>query len=311
MAVKRSLPKNFFLFVVLAFIFWMLAKFSKEYEATVLFKVQYALPKNKVLQSEPLQEIPIHIKGTGFKLIGAKLFSKEIQLNTNNLVYLEGSKYYILLNQQELGIEKQMSAGLSIDYFVKDSIFFDLGNLEVKRVPIMPRTEINFLPGYDFVSKMKVTPDSITITGPNGILDTIRHIKTTMVAIDEVNATIQEKVGLSLPSSAIKIADDTREVSLYGEVDKFTEGIIEVPFSIDNLPENEQINTFPKRVKVSFNVSLSNFNKVNENSFTVRCNYTFSKENNLSYLIPRLYIQSDLVKNVKMTPNKIDFLIQK
>jgi hypothetical protein len=311
MAVKRSLPKNFFLFVVLAFIFWMLAKFSKEYEATVLFKVQYTLPKNKVLQSEPLKEIPIHIKGTGFKLIGAKLFSKEIQLNTNNLVYFEGSKYYILLNQQELGIEKQMSAGLSIDYFVKDSIFFDLGNLATKKIPVMPHAEINFLPGYDFVSKMEIKPDSITITGPNGILDTIHHIKTTMVVIDEVNATIQEKVGLSLPSSTIKIADDTREVSLYGEVDKFTEGIIEVPFSIDNLPEDEQINTFPKTVKVSFNVSLSNFNKVNENSFTVRCDYTFSKENNLSYLIPRLYIQSDLVKNVKMTPTKIDFLIQK
>ena len=86
---------------------------------------------------------------------------------------------------------------------------------------------------------------------------------------------------------------------------------MEVPFEIDNLPEDIKIDAYPKVVKLSFKVGLSNFNKINENSFSVRCDYAFSKQNNLAYLIPKLDIKSDLVRDVKIIPGRIDFLIQK
>ncbi|MFY0604050.1 MAG: YbbR-like domain-containing protein [Flavobacteriaceae bacterium] len=312
MTTKSSLPKNFFLFVLLAFILWMLAKFSKEYEATVMFQVSYtSLPSNKVLQNNPEKEIPIHIRGSGFKLLSAKLFSKEIQLNTSNLINLKDTKYYILLNQQELSIEKQMASGLSIDYFIKDSIFFDLGYLATKKVPVLTNVEINFLPGYDFINKMISKPDSVVISGPDGILDTIFHVKTSKIVLNEVNTTINETATLKLPNPVVKLVNTDNRVVLNAEVDKFTEGVIEVPFIIDNLPANLSINTFPKTIKVSYKVGLSNFNKVAGNAFIVRCDYAFSQKNNLSYLIPKIDKQSDLVKNIKIIPNKIDFLIQK
>lgn len=312
MATKSSLPKNFFLFVVLAFVLWMLAKFSKEYEATILFNVQYVdLPKNKILQNTPPENIPIHIKGTGFKLISAKLFSSKIKLSANNLIPGKKGNQYILLNQQELDIEKQLNSGLSIDYFVQDSVFFDLGTLATKRVPIQIDADIKFMPGFDFVEGLRATPDSLEISGPNGVLDTIKVIRTGRIVMSEINAPINEKMVLLLPSSSVKIMDNIEEVQVYGAVDKYTEGTMEVPYQIDNLPEGLVINAFPKMVKLSFKVGLSNFNKVSANSFVVKCDYSFSSKNELSYLIPKLEMKSDLVKNVKITPNKIDFLIQK
>lgn len=312
MAAKRSLPKNFFLFVVLAFVLWMLAKFSKDYEATVLFDVSYeGLPKNKVLQNTPPNTIPIHIKGTGFKLISAKLFGGDIKLSAANLINLKENQYYILLNQQELSIEKQMTSGLSIDYFVKDSVFFDLGYLATKKVPVHIVADINFMPGYDFVDELSARPDSIEISGPDGMLDTITHIKTSRLTLGEVNNAIEENVSLEVPNAAIQFIQDIKEVQLNAAVDRFTEGVLEVPFEIDNLPENIKINAYPKTVKLSFKVGLSNFNKINENSFSVRCDYAFSEQNELTYLIPKLDIISDLVKDVKIVPNRIDFLIQK
>lgn len=312
MAAKRSLPKNFFLFVVLAFVLWMLAKFSKEYEATVLFDVSYTdLPKNKILQNTPPATIPIHLKGTGFKLISAKLFGGDIKLSATNLMSLKENQYYILLNQQELSIEKQMTSGLSIDYFVQDSVFFDLGYLATKKVPIEIDADINFMPGYDFVDHLSVRPDSVKISGPDGILDTISEIRTTKVVLNEVHEMIQQEAGLSVPNAAINFTEGVQKVEVHAAVDKFTEGVLEVPFIIDNLPESVQINAYPKMVKLSFKVGLSNFNKVNINSFTVRCDYAFSEQNELSYLIPKLDVKSDLVKDVKIVPGRIDFLIQK
>lgn len=312
MASKRSLPKNFFLFVVLAFILWMLAKFSKEYEATILFDVSYVdLPKNKILQNKPPSMIPIHIRGTGFKLVSAKLFGREIKLSTNNLISSKKNQYYILLNQQELNIKKQMSSGLSIDYFVKDSIFFDLGYLATKRVPIYVDAQISFMPGYDFVNTLSVKPDSVEISGPDGILDTIRQVNTSKIVLNEVHNAIQQNVSLQISNPAIKLTEDVKTVEVNAAIDKFTEGVLEVPFEIDNLPEDIKIDAYPKVVKLSFKVGLSNFNKINENSFSVRCDYAFSKQNNLAYLIPKLDIKSDLVRDVKIIPGRIDFLIQK
>lgn len=312
MASKRSLPKNFFLFVVLAFVLWMLAKFSKEYEATIMFDVTYVdLPKNKILQNKPPNVIPIHIKGTGFKLISAKLFGGEIKLSTTNLIGSKKNQYYILLNQQELNIEKQMTSGLSIDYFVKDSVFFDLGYLATKRVPIYVDAQISFMSGYDFVNALRVKPDSVEISGPDGILDTIRQVNTSKIVLNEVHNAIQQNVSLQISNPAIKLTEDVKTVEVKAAIDKFTEGVLEVPFEIDNLPEDIKIDAYPKVVKLSFKVGLSNFNKINQNSFSVRCDYSFSKQNNLAYLIPKLDIKSDLVRDVKIIPGRIDFLIQK
>ena len=86
---------------------------------------------------------------------------------------------------------------------------------------------------------------------------------------------------------------------------------LEKPTAVLGSEASSQINVFPKMVKLSFKVALSNFNKVSANSFSITCDYAFSSQNNLTYLIPKLEMKSDLVKNVTITPNRIDFLIQK
>ncbi|QMU65208.1 MAG: hypothetical protein GKR88_13500 [Flavobacteriaceae bacterium] len=312
MLFKRSLPKNFFLFVALAFVFWMLTKFSKEYETTMLFKVKYKnLPESRILQSPPLQEIPIHVKGTGFRLITAKLSGKRLTIDAAGLTKLKGTKYFLLASLQELKIKKQLNSELSIDYIVQDSIFFDLGYLGTKKVPVYVDATISFMPGYDFSDKLISKPDSITISGPEGIVDTITHVKTEKILLSDVNTSIDQKVSLLLPTGAIKFTDNLKEIKINAAVDKFTEGSLNIPFVIDNLPKDVVINTFPKTVKVSFKVGLSNFNRIHASSFGIHCDYEFSQQNNLTYLIPKLLMKSDLVENVKIAPNKIDFLIQK
>ena len=52
-------------------------------------------------------------------------------------------------------------------------------------------------------------------------------------------------------------------------------------------------------------------NQIKASSFLIVCDYKLSSENKLSYLLPRLIKQSDLVKNVKITQSKIDFVIER
>jgi hypothetical protein len=69
--------------------------------------------------------------------------------------------------------------------------------------------------------------------------------------------------------------------------------------------------TLTKTVEVVFIVGLSDFNKMNINSFRVECDFETSEKNNLGYLLPKIVMKPDLVKSIRVLPNKIDFLIQK
>jgi hypothetical protein len=80
---------------------------------------------------------------------------------------------------------------------------------------------------------------------------------------------------------------------------------------VTNLPRNYLISTYPKEVKVIYQVALKDFNKIPQNSFRVQCDFKQTEENNLDYLIPQVVEKPEIIFDVKVVPNKIEFLIKK
>lgn len=126
-----------------------------------------------------------------------------------------------------------------------------------------------------------------------------------------VNESIHKELDLKPFDSDQNINLSVQQVTVDLSVEKFTEGTMKVPFTVLNLPDDVTINTFPKELEITYKVALSQFNQIQATSFVIECDYQLSVENDLSYLIPKLTKQSELVKNVKIAPNKIDFVIEK
>ncbi|MEN8883094.1 MAG: CdaR family protein [Flavobacteriaceae bacterium] len=289
-----------------------MTKLSKEYDTTIKYPISYQnLPNDKLLQEDPLSEIDVHIKATGFKLISAEIFPKNLLIDASNIYSKSINDYYLLLSQQRLSLQKQMRTGVQIDHFINDSIKFNLGLLKVKKVPVKVATDITYSSGYELNGVLQVSPDSITINGPEFILDTIHFVSTTLLQKKGINNSIDQELMIKNFDASSNVKFNQKKVAVKALVEKYTEGTFEVPFEIVNLPEGMTINTFPKLVKITFRVALSNFNKVDASSFVIECNYKMSDENSLSYLIPRLVEKSSLVKNTKISPLKIDYIINK
>ena len=121
----------------------------------------------------------------------------------------------------------------------------------------------------------------------------------------------KEEVKFILPKNSNNLKVKTDFTVISGKVEKFTEGTFNIPFKVINLPEDMELTTLNETVEVVFVVGLSNFNKIDKNFFEVICDYNISKENNLSYLLPKIVAKSNFIKSYKVVPNKIDFLIQK
>mgnify|MGYP003668060790 CR=1 FL=1 len=289
-----------------------MTKLSKEYESTIQYPVEYTnLPNDKLLQEEPVSRIGIHVKASGFKIISGKLFPNKIKIESSSPQFKSKTNYFLLLSQQRLAIQRQMNAEVDIDHFIKDSIRFNLGLLERKRVPVKINSNVSYGIGYDIKGEIEVKPDSITISGPESILDTIQFVETTELVKKELIESIQEVALLKKFPQTMNVNYDVEQVNVSAVIEKYTEGTLKIPFSIINLPDGMIINTYPKEIDITYKVSLSDFGKINPSSFVVECDYEMSLHNKLQYLVPKLTQQSNLIKNAKISPSRIDFVIEK
>lgn len=308
----KKVSKNFIGFLVASVLIWLLITLSKEYTTTIAYPVSYIkIPQDKLLQSTPKEGIDIVIKASGFKIITTKFKKKPIVLTANSLNRKSVTKYYFLTKNQLINIQKQLLSDVQLQQIIQDTLFLDLGTLGSKKIAIKPILDINYHIGYDISKKINIKPDSIIISGPESIINKIKFIETTILKLDDVKSDFEEKVEILMPKNEKNINFNKESITISGVVEKFTEGSFKIPYTIVNLPENLELKTLSKTVEVVFVVGLSNFNKINKDSFIVACDYNNAEKNNLSYLVPKVISKPNFLKSVKVVPTIIDFLIQK
>jgi hypothetical protein len=309
---SKKIPKTFFSFLIISSLIWLLITFSKEYTTVITYPITYTnLPQDKLLQETPVKEINIAIRATGFKILRTKINKKAIKLEASQLNRKSKSKFYFLIKNQKTKIEKQLITGLQLQEIVQDTIYLDLGLLTSKKIALKPDVAINYHIGYDILGALKFEPDSIVISGPESQINTINHLNLSPLILNDVKSDFEEEVSILKPKQQENLKFTITKAKIFGKVDKFTEGTLQVPFIIKNLPNNTNLTILTEKVQVVFVVALSNFSKVSEASFKIECDYKVSEVNNLRYLIPKVVMKPGFLKSLKITPIKIDFLIQK
>jgi len=307
---QNKIPKAFSIALLFAVLFWLLIKMSKEYKAIISFPIEYVnIPQNKLIQKEPVKQIDIQIKASGFRLFGLGVMQTKIQLDARKLQRKSTSDYYFVLQNQKIDIQNQITNKYVVDQIVQDTVYLNLGTLTSKKVPVYGDFELSYKLGYHLINAIKITPDSIVVSGPEEQLDTLKRMYLKRFVKENISETINTTLKIKEANSSIRFA--VKEAVIYGEVDQFTEGALDLPFEIINMPDSVSVNTFPATLKVVFQVGLNNFNKVNSSSFKIVCDYQQSTLNNLNYLIPKVIFKPDFVSSVKLSPAKVEFLIQR
>jgi len=307
---SRKISKTFISFLVASFLIWLLITFSKEYTTVITYAVIYKnIPQNKLLQEAPVNKIDITVKASGFKILRSNFKNKKIQLEASNLQRKEHSKFYFLTKNQVKKIQQQLLFGVELKEIEQDTIYLNLGLLTSKKVALKPNLDINYHIGYDLLNEIKISPDSIVISGPEAQVEKTNYLDLSELKLDDVKSDFSEEVTILKLNNNFKISDLKTIIS--GSVDKFTEGKLQVSFTTKNLPKDINLTILSEKVEIVFVVALSNFSKISEASFKLECDYLISEKNNLGYLIPKVILAPDFIKSIKIIPKKIDFLIQK
>lgn len=313
LAIKNNRKiKVFLFFLVLTTIIWLLIELSKSYTSTALLKLEYTnLPSDKILQNKPVSEIEIALKAPGFTLLRYKIKKQKVFINLNN-VLKNNASYYILPNKQLAHLNSQLAGEIELARVLNDTIFIELGINKFKKVPIVSNLKLNFKLGYNLTEKLKLSPDSILISGPEKYIDSINEVTTVNHKLSEVYKNISLELALIEPPEYNHVMFSNTTIKIKGEVDKFTEGSVTIPVNIINVPDGIKIDPFPKEIEVTYRAGLSNFNKINKNSFSVIFDYKqYENDTLIQYLTPIVRQKSEYISSLKLNPSQIEFLIQK
>jgi hypothetical protein len=100
----------------------------------------------------------------------------------------------------------------------------------------------------------------------------------------------------------------------YGDVtflvDMYSEKTVEVPVVGVGFPEDEVLRTFPSKVRVTFQVGLSQFKNVTSQDFEVVVDYQTLREEKGEKCRPVLVKSPSNVNHVRISPLEIDYIIE-
>ncbi|NND11719.1 MAG: YbbR-like domain-containing protein [Flavobacteriaceae bacterium] len=307
-AIRSGKLYKFILFLAISFIILLLSKLSKDYTKTVSFYVDMVnLPEERVIIKDSTHKLDLVLKTYGFKLLRYYLSNPRLTIDATQVNDIGGN--YIWTSSKNLTeIKAQFASNVEIERANQDSLLFDYDVNYVKKVPVVLIDNIKFAPGFNITQDFILVPDSVRLIGPRAVVDSIPQILTDTLVLVDVKTNLIANLDLQLPQQIETIAMSSKTVRIEGNVDKFTEGTLQVPVQIKNLPANMVVNYFPKKVSVVFNTALSNYESVSAEDFEVECDFKELTEQK-TYLTPKIIKKPGLVRSAKINQAKIELII--
>ncbi|WP_298514714.1 CdaR family protein [uncultured Kordia sp.] len=308
--IKGKKINVFLIFFVVSFIVWTLVKLSDTYTDTINMTVAYKnLSNDKILLGSQENNVQAQVKTTGFRMLRQKFFKKEIEVDLKKVAKTKKENtFYVLAND---AINKHIYQDIEILNVSPDTLYFTLGKNKTKRVPVIPQLELEFEQGFNLYDSLRIEPKFIEISGPEDVVDKLKVVYTEIKQLEDINADIDLELELVKNDSLKRLKYSQPTVKAVAKVDKFTEGKLNIPLQVQNLPQGYLIKLFPKEISITYTANVSDFNKITENDFAVYCDYNDIKNTNASFFIPKLVKFPKTVKTHRIEDKKINFLIKK
>ncbi len=306
----------FSFFLILAFIFWFLNALSKDIDGKINYPVRYInFPEGWTLVNELPDQLEISVQGPGYsvvqtklggrrgsKIIDLELVSRKVQEDSDKL------KFYVLTYNLRDLLSSQIRSDFKVASINPDTIFFELDRISSKKVKVIADIEVNPQRQFMLHGKVSCKPDSVKITGPQIIVDTIIAVYTRHQSFNQINSTETKTLTLvSLP----KIGFSERRIEVSVPVAQFTEAVLELPVTMINVSDTSRVRLFPEKVSLQCIVALSDYNSFIDTPIEAVVDLEgldISTTNRLKITLKNV---PDYAYQLRFNPQLVEYLIEK
>lgn len=312
-AEKGKIKKNyitFIFFIIIAAFMWLINALNKDYIAELSYDVKFINTNDKIIVvSKFPKKIIMTVKTDGFTILKNNLNLNPLPLiiDVNKTFKKSKNKLYFVTNSKRNIFKKiNKNNNINIIDIYPDTIFADYTKNISKKFKIYPNVSYKLKQQY-FISKVIISPDSLTVTGPKIILDTLSRVESEYLNIGTIDKNIKRNLKIK---SVKNLSFDIKRVNINLVIKKFTESKIKIPIDIINLPDSININLIPNNINISYNVALNDFKYVKANDFKIVFDYK-KINNNSSFSKIDLVKYPSYIKNIQVSPQQVKYIIYK
>jgi len=302
---------------VIAFIFWFFIKSEDTYSVTTKIPlVARNLQEQKTYKEEVPESIIVTLKGSGRAFIWLRFFDSFYEdykavLDLSRIA----DEYNFELDQYYKNNPEKIVLPPSLDLeFVEvispKNIRINLDQYLVKKVPIRSQVIISTEPGYIQVGNQVFIPDSISIGGPQEVVDNIAFVNTGKDTIEGLVSSVERELSIINPNKLVNF--DPKKVQGYIDIQPISETIVTgIPVKLTNKPNDINVFVNPATVSLTIVGGLNEIARITSNDIEVMINFEKSWKVDKQFYSPEIKIPDTIMKWKDLSPNNLEILVIK
>lgn len=301
----------FLFFLLVAFVFWYLMTMSNEYEMKYTPKLALKnIPENIKVVSPLPKNIEVTLKDKGDKLIEFKVRGKLKEIDIDYHQFSPNAMGHAAIFGTELNrlIVSQLPPSTQVTGMSHDTLHYYVASSRGVKVPVQINGRIKADNQHE-IQRISIEPDSVVVYAPITYLDSLTAVH--VVGVDYVELSDSLSQTLTLMPKNRSVLYEPSEVQLHVAVSPYVTKSLELPIVGYLFPYEISLRTFPSKARVSFRVSLEDFDKITEKDLTLQVHYTQIQNNTSGKVAPHIANMPSNISNVKIDPSEVDYLLER
>lgn len=248
----------------IAAVFWLLQKMSLEYRYIIKVEATYTHNQDSVMLMYPLPaELQLEITATGWQLFRYGLMFQLPQVSIDMNDYRNSR--ILSLNTLRTSFTEQLSNRFQVESVFPAQIELEWQAQQTRKVPVRLIEAVQIDPQYGLKGAIQLTPDSVTVSGPYGVVDTITYLYTDTLTLESVAESVSGTVAIRLNQlHNVRITPPAIDYML--TVEPYTEATLQLPVTaVGQL--TPQIGLMQQTITLQFQLPVSDYGLLSDTSY--------------------------------------------
>lgn len=295
--------------IIAAFLFsvilWGSVSLSGDYFISVYVPIRITdIPLHYTADGISAGEVFLRLKGEGWKLSS---FSLDSDLEFKVSAGFDSGKVFLNLNRS-INENEWLTSGIQVYDISPDTISTRIEKIFEKKVRVKPDYELQFQPGYNLASPVKINPESIVVYGTRRRLRNLDSIPT----LKEVFSGLERKTVANLEIAPIGgLSYSTKSCSATFDVQKIVDKELKgVAIEILNVPKARDLLLFPNKIDIVLRGGINVLGKMNNDAVRVNVDYNKVLNDTTGAVKPELIIPN-FTTLISTNPDRLKYIIKK
>jgi YbbR domain-containing protein len=294
---------NTFIFSVLI---WAYVNLNLTYTIESSIPLQIKSGKSQGISNEIPNNLNLVLKGKGWGLMKV-LVSKNLVYYLDLTAFKKDTKIDLM---QGVGDIINLPSDVYVQSINPNFIDVSFDNTISRMIKVKNNTSVQTKDGYTVIGGVKISPDSVRVSGASSIVMKIKYVQTENVVFKDVNTNISKDVKL-IDSLGNQVKVDPLVVNVSYRLELSAEKTFEdIDVNVYGVPIDKDVLIIPPKISISLRGGVEELSKLTVKDIKVGINFKQIEADEQGEVEPTIEL-SDIFTLIKVEPQRFQYIIKK